>query len=439
MVSSLFFQRQPHHQQQQQQSQRLLNRNTRSVKFRPHHLISLAFVAILLLLFRTSALLRNRLSSSITNDGSSSSGWLSFAPPQATTTTAQKPFQTKPQLRLRFDYTRLEAQTSIAKLMKSHQTNCSLPVGNFMWRKKIFGLGSDVHVWGAALCNAMEEGVRIRTYHHEDEWVWLDQEKCDMEEAKRSALSCYFPHAELQCPQDFHDASLGEPSSRIDLHNVSNPIKVKCDSIMPHYNKSDWRAAGAEHLFTHISPLVQQEGERQLNLVFSEDSAVPANLITVHVRWGDKKFENKVYGIRKYIAAIEEIKQMRNDPPDAVTNVFLATEDPEAVKAFEEETADSNYRLYLDQMYHDMLPYRPVDPQMYNKVPHTSRKLKGRVGLWSLGSLLVAMEANAFVLTRTSNWSRLMDELRKTILNPRCRNCTLMVDLSKDDPKFKEW
>jgi hypothetical protein len=50
------------------------------------------------------------------------------------------------------------------------------------------------------------------------------------------------------------------------------------------------------------------------------------------------------------------------------------------------------------------------------------------------GSLLVAMEANYFVLTTASNWSRLMNELRKNFVEPRCNNCTLMVDL-----KYGEW
>ena len=47
----------------------------------------------------------------------------------------------------------------------------------------------------------------------------------------------------------------------------------------------------------------------------------------------------------------------------------------------------------------------------------------------ALGSLLVAMEANDFVLTTASNWSRLMDELRKNVLEPRMANGTIMVDL----------
>jgi hypothetical protein len=43
--------------------------------------------------------------------------------------------------------------------------------------------------------------------------------------------------------------------------------------------------------------------------------------------------------------------------------------------------------------------------------------------------LLVALEANYFVLTTASNWSRLMNELRKNVLDPSCGDCTRMIDL----------
>eukprot|EP00540_Astrosyne_radiata_P023161 CAMPEP_0116836542 /NCGR_PEP_ID=MMETSP0418-20121206/8156_1 /TAXON_ID=1158023 /ORGANISM="Astrosyne radiata, Strain 13vi08-1A" /LENGTH=373 /DNA_ID=CAMNT_0004466327 /DNA_START=545 /DNA_END=1666 /DNA_ORIENTATION=+ len=331
-----------------------------------------------------------------------------------------------PSLNLRFNWSQLELQSPIAKRMWQHQSNCSLPNGNYMLRKKMFGLGSDLHVWGAALCNAMEEGVRMRTYHYTDSWVWLNREVCGSSNA--SVMTCYFPRSELLCPQDWED-----PPQEIH-HDVANPIHVKCNRTMQRYNKSDWRASGIELLFTHVSDVVMKEAQRQLNLVFGDK--VPEDLITVHMRWGDKKFENRLHGVLQYVRAVEEIKSVRGDANEDA-HIFLSTEDPAAVEAFR-KMAPRNWKIYLDQMYHEMLPHRPTE-DMYNKVPHTSRKLNGKVGLWSLGSLLVAMEANAFVLTRTSNWSRLMDEIRKNILNPRCNDCTFMVDLSRDDPKFKEW
>ena len=64
-----------------------------------------------------------------------------------------------------------------------------------------------------------------------------------------------------------------------------------------------------------------------------------------------------------------------------------------------------------------------------NHAMRVAEKSKGVEGMQALASLLIAMEANDFVLTTGSNWSRLMNELRKSILNPMCKGCTRMIDL----------
>jgi hypothetical protein len=325
--------------------------------------------------------------------------------------------------KLRYDWTNLEIKSPIAQRLNDHQSNCDLPMGNFQWRKKIFGLGSDIHVWGQALCNAMEEKLRIRT-HNLREWIWLDGSKCDMTVANQSGLLCYFPSSELRCPQDAESIAAGI------VRSIPSPIKVKCDSIMKDYNISDFRAAAVEALFTKLSPIVVAEGERQLNLVFP--NGVPKKLITVHMRWGDKKFESKLQDVMDYINGVKQVLKQRGDREEGEAHIFLSTEDPKAVTEFKANLPKA-WKVYLDQFYYEMLPYRPSDDP-YNTVPKISRELNGVTGLWSLGSLLVAMEANDYVLTTSSNWSRLMNELRKNIVNPRQNDQTKMVDL-----KYGEW
>ena len=80
-----------------------------------------------------------------------------------------------------------------------------------------------------------------------------------------------------------------------------------------------------------------------------------------------------------------------------------------------------------------MLEFREGE-DVYNQGPKTSKQTKGRAGVVALGSLLVAMEADDFVLTTASNWSRMMNELRKNVLDALCNGCTSMVDL-----KYGEW
>jgi hypothetical protein len=74
--------------------------------------------------------------------------------------------------KLRFDWTNLAPQSPLAQRFLAHQTSCSLPLGNFVYRQQGFGLGSDLHYWGQALCNGMESHHRIRTT---GKWPWMDK------------------------------------------------------------------------------------------------------------------------------------------------------------------------------------------------------------------------------------------------------------------------
>lgn len=55
--------------------------------------------------------------------------------------------------------------------------------------------------------------------------------------------------------------------------------------------------------------------------------------------------------------------------------------------------------------------------------PHvTAASSKGAAGLQSIATLLVALEADNYVLTTDSNWSRLVDELRRSVIDSKCYN-----------------
>jgi hypothetical protein len=328
------------------------------------------------------------------------------------------------QLKLRFDWTSLSPRSPLAVRMMQHQTNCDLPLGYFRYRNR-FGLGSDLHVYSQALCNAIEERVRV---HSTTPWNWWDVELCNYTASRdETAMSCYFPASELQCPGDMVRVNMaGAGAFAKNISNARGKVKVRCPEIMAKYTVSQIRAAGTEFLFTHVSKHIQDEATRQLNRVFSsnDQQGVPGDLITVHIRWGDKEQEIKLLGIDSYIQAVEDILMQRKRPLDTA-NIFLATEDPRALAEFE-SAAPVGWKIYVDQYFRDLLPHRR---DIYNGPNHMALDLQGKPGPAALGSLLVAMEANDFVLTTASNWSRLMNELRGSILDPECGNCTLLVDL----------
>jgi len=364
---------------------------------------------------------------------------------------------------LRFDWTkplvtldgRVEDASSVpfsplAYEMYRHQSDCSKPLANFRYRNR-FGLGSDLHVWTQALCNSMDDGFRVVT---EFPWIFFHNETCHRQsnhdktsnKAELSPMVCYFPNSELRCPDDASQVESGNITKK--LYKGAGQISRLCqqarsystlDGTPRNVTFEDVRAAGIEYLFgTGVSPAIVEEAERQVQLVFAsyhkegiprDGRLVPPNLITVHVRWGDKKAEMRLVQMKEYIEAVKEIVNKRdqksNGRDDESIHIFLATEDPEAVTAFHEQ-AQPNWKIYVDQYFQDLLEHR--NPE-YNGNPKMTKELEGSPGVIALGSLLLAMEANDFVLTTASNWSRLMDELRKNILNPRCNNCTTMIDL----------
>jgi hypothetical protein len=342
-------------------------------------------------------------------------------------------------LRLRFDWTTLRPISPLANAMDQHQKDCRLPPANFWFRNR-FGLGSDLHVYSQALCNALEAGKhRVATVL---DWIWADQQVCRASpSAPSSPMRCYFPTSEPICPPT-HDNNTFHT-----FHNLTRGrgrISNECPTLTIQHGIPAIRAASTEFLFTRVSPVVQNEATRQLQLVFNGHDTVPTGLITVHIRWGDKGDEMTLIPIESYVDAVARLlllhqqqkqqqrqrqqqqQQQQQHSHQEPARILLATEDPDAVQAFRNAAPD-DWTIYVDHYFHEMLPHRR---NTYNGSPLMSKDLRGRPGLVALGSLLVSMEANAFVLTTNSNWSRLMNEIRKNIIDPRCGNCTMMIDLS---------
>ena len=304
-----------------------------------------------------------------------------------------------------------------ASQIHEHQSNCKLPVATH-FLDNTYGLGSHLILWGQAVCNAMEENYRIHSVVNEsDWWIWMDQEYCS--EHKENPLDCYFPFAEQPKTCDAKNVSA--------TPTVKDPRAHRCFQIqqnMTTKERDDYRTGVTEYLFRHISPLVIQEAKRQVGVIFP-GGKTPENLIAIHIRWGDKFWEMDLVHIYEYIDAVNALV---NSTPSLDTNevhVYLATEDPKAYEQFMKEKP-SNWKVYADITLQEMNAFRPLKG---NRASHVTRNTKGRAGLVALGSLLVTMEAKYFVLTTRSNWSALINHLRKTILDQACNDCTKAIDL----------
>jgi hypothetical protein len=347
--------------------------------------------------------------------------------------------------------------SNLAREMEAHQSNCSLPVMDF-YVDHDYGLGSHLVLWSQALCNAWESNHRIRTVSHPD-WLWLDRTYCTTsrnQDDDESPLSCYFPKAENRCPQDIRQSQ--QQRQQHQAVNVTDPRNRKafCKRIREAADSEtslrEFRRASMEYLFQPVSPLVMAEAERQLGLLFYSDTncggggtvQVPDDLIAVHIRWGDKFWEMNLPSIQEYLNAIEQTLDLQqrqegssstnrtknnSSTRNETVHIYLATEDPRAVQEFLQQ-APAHYKVYVDRTVTELNDHRPTKG---NRASWTSRNTLGRAGLVALGSLLVALEAQSFVLTTQSNWSRLIDALRRNVVDAQCGNCTRMIDLRPGD------
>ena len=319
---------------------------------------------------------------------------------------------------LRRDWTSFTRLSALAQRYKDLQSDCAAGEALNPFSALGLGLGSELHTWTQRLCESYSNNLRIRSTLFKDTWTWLDQESCNQTEARLiSPLYCYFPSAEGQCR-----ATKNAPSAR---------CSRTCEVLKADLNltTADVRTAGIEFLFSNVSPIIIAEAKRQARLVFG-GKPVPKNLVTVHVRWGDKVMSREMsfIPIEDYIDAVATVAKQRNN--NGKVSVYLATEDPKAVQQFQDK-APPEWNVYVDQYFHESRKYRQVDKELRNQAVATSKETKGRAGLLTLASLLVAMESNDYVLTTASNWSRLMNELRTAMLDVECQNCTRMIDLQK--------
>lgn len=361
---------------------------------------------------------------------------------------------------LRLDWEHVEPRSSVAREFTTLRNDCA-PRQNrsLMWFEPCDGgLGCVLHSYAFAMCLAHREGIRFYT----PDFLFFGPTAPEDSGSRRSvsAMNSFFTKLELQCPGDEERARQQQASpqkkdaqliiNRLWKHRKKTNV---CESIMnrPQYegvmSNIDMRAASIESMFTAgLSPAVVREARRQHALVFPDGAPPSERLITVHVRWGDKKSEMELVRMDEYIQAVYGIAATLGLEPHE-THVYLATEDPAAVDAFR-AAQHADWHVYVDQFHSDMLTFRDSATQgVADVIRNKEDDQPDHIGLWAMGSLLVSLESNHFVLTSASNWSRLINELRRTILQSTCPggyiepghdahgypDCTSAVDLRKAD------
>ena len=170
------------------------------------------------------------------------------------------------------------------------------------------------------------------------------------------------------------------------------------------------RAATTQYLMAHMNETVYEDAA-QTAAYRALTREAQRRVVSVHVRWGDKGREMALRPINEYVEAVKNVTKYTGEALD----VFLTTEDAKAVAAFRQAAPENwNVIVYDAAVSSDKVLYGR------HGMADQARNHK-ESGYHSLIALVLAMQADAFVITSGSNWSRLMEELcLGRDLEPRC-------------------
>jgi hypothetical protein len=104
-----------------------------------------------------------------------------------------------------------------------------------------------------------------------------------------------------------------------------------------------YKAAATEYLLQRISPLVIQEANQKMGIVFG-GTAAPSTLVTLHIWWGNKFLGMDLPGVEEYVEA-DWIVTMRTTTMTTERSATTATTSSSS------NTTAYNINIYLRGIY----------------------------------------------------------------------------------------
>ena len=177
------------------------------------------------------------------------------------------------------------------------------------------------------------------------------------------------------------------------IKNVFDPGRNHQRDLVPSIFKGNdldwWRAQATRYMIGNPQPWLKEYIRKQRIILFGKDE-IPDNVINVHVRHGDKWKEMKLLPFSDYMDRANIIRKVHPE----VDKIFLSTEDPQVI----EET--KNY---------------PTWKFYYTNETRTNTVAPPRA---SFTNLFIGADCDYFIGTLASNWDRMIDEFRKTSIDP---------------------
>lgn len=329
------------------------------------------------------------------------------------------------------------AQRAIWKHQHPHDCKAAKYI---LWNPTRHGIGSNYHIMGGALAYGLALG-RVLILMDDLDHPYYDPQYCGDREP--SFHTCYFEPIS-NCSLKDARAVLGVEALNYDglttvqLLDADRPdekvVKILQGPQHPHFypplfstfletspiNPDKfyywWRAQSLAFLLRPNNRTLDELRDRKGRMY---PWTIERGTISCHIRHGDKFLEYRPTDDRAYVKALEEVLAL--DGQRALKrHVFLLTDDPKSVR-------------YFSKLQNWNVTYTSVPRSEEHTVPIERALKHGRANelLHSLVDLDLALECDAWVGTLTSNWSRLIDELRSTI---RCKANAVYWDAAQANP-----
>lgn len=328
------------------------------------------------------------------------------------------------------------------EIISRHQNPSSCSNARFLVSNFNSGLGSMIHVATYHLALAMAHN---RVLLFDPSWgkQYTDPLTC----GSVTSLECFF--------QPPSSCTLGDASDVIYVNEVPPYLKDFNESatfVPPQLAKFAsayvnpaarsetagfhwYRAQATAYLMrlnaktVHKLFLLRTNDDLGVSFPVSDESPFPlrSGSVSLHVRHGDKGREMRLVPGSDYFVAAERAFLSQNPFMDPSTLViregFISTEDSavidEAVALSDPNASSTHAGLNLSRW-----SWRWLNMSRSNGNGETelqSSLSRGHTALLHLLNLLMALECDVWVGTRSSNWNRLIDELRCVWL-PKCPN-----------------
>ena len=205
-----------------------------------------------------------------------------------------------------------------------------------------------------------------------------------------------------------------------DDKHLPSPLTLFLSSstIRPEKHFYWWRAVSTAYIIRPNARTLQAIEERKRKIFPS--MTVARGTTAVHVRHGDKWKESELIEDRQYLEVVEELHRQEGERWSLSRSIFLSTED-QATADFFQRLPDWDVTFTQVQRYTD----RDVSPMAFAERIGRSNEM-----LNSMTSLDIALQCDAFVMTLSSNWCRLIDELRATV---RCKADHPLLDAQQNN------